>query len=40
MQKQFLCDCVKWTPDLALLELQMELHDVCGLVNTRGDPRV
>ena len=31
MQKQFLCDCVKRTPDLALLELQRELSDVCGV---------
>jgi transposase len=31
MQSQFLCDCIRQTPDMALAELQMELHDVCGV---------
>jgi hypothetical protein len=31
MQVNFLCDCVKWQPDMTLMELQTELHDVCGV---------
>ena len=31
MQSQFLCDCIRRTPDMALAELQTELQDVCGL---------
>ena len=31
MQTQFLCDCVERTPDMALLELQTELKEVCGV---------
>ena len=31
MQRQFLCDCIKWQPDMALVELQTELHEVFGL---------
>jgi transposase len=31
MQSQFLCDCIKRTPDMALAELQTELHEVCGV---------
>ena len=31
MQIQFLCDCVKQQPDMALAELQMELSEVCGV---------
>ena len=28
---QFLCDCVAYQPDMALLELQIELHEICGI---------
>jgi hypothetical protein len=28
---QFLCDCVERQPDLALMELQTELREVCGM---------
>jgi hypothetical protein len=28
---QFLCDCIERQPDLALLELQTELREVCGM---------
>jgi transposase len=31
MQSQFLCDCVERSPDMALAELQTELHEVCGV---------
>jgi transposase len=31
MQSQFLCDCVKRTPDMALAELKTELQEVCGV---------
>ena len=31
MQVQFLCDCVKRQPDMALAELQTELSEVCGV---------
>lgn len=31
MQVDFLVDCIKRKPDMALAELQAELHDVCGV---------
>ena len=31
MQKQFICDVVERQPDAALLELQTELREVCGV---------
>ena len=31
MQRQFLCNCIKWQPDMALVELQTKLHEVFGL---------
>jgi transposase len=31
MQRQFLCECVEWQPDVALAELQTKLREVCGL---------
>jgi transposase len=31
MQSQFLCDCVKRTPEMALAELKTELQEVCGV---------
>ena len=31
MQRQFLCDCINRQPDMALAELQTELHEVFGI---------
>ena len=31
MQRQFLCDCINRQPDMALVELQTELHEVFGI---------
>ena len=31
MQVNFLCDCIKWRPDMTFVELQTELRDVCGV---------
>ena len=31
MQRQFLCDCISWQPDMALAELQTELHELFGI---------
>ena len=31
MQRQFLCNCINQQPDMALAELQTELHEVFGI---------
>jgi transposase len=31
MQVNFLCNCVKWQPNMTLMELQTELRDICGV---------
>ena len=31
MHTQFLCDTVEWQPDIALVELQTKLRQVCGM---------